>query len=241
MDPDFALLAAEATFQLVLLALLLHKRLARTLPIFVAYNVYGLVFDLIDMAVMRKAPDARLPQWIAGMIVETVFFLLVVVELGKNVVRFNRNLPTSRVLAAAFFAVSTLILLGIVRWGGPPANYPLLWRIGLRLNHITTVLQVASVCTLAAWSGLLRMRWPDRELHLVTGMGIWTVVSLAVLMIHNNGVYDTYHYRWIDLVTTVTCVGVLAWWIHCFWFEPTRTERIQILGDFGLASRGTEN
>ena len=240
MDPDFVLLATETLFQLVLLALLLHKRLARTLPVFVAYNIYGLAFDLVDLAVLRNAPEARLPQWIAGLVVETVFFLLVMLELGRSVLRFNRNVRSSSVLAGALFIVSTLIVFAVSRWTALP-DYPLLWQVGLRLNHIATVLQVAALCTLAAWSGLERLRWPDRELRLVTGIGLWTVVSLFVLVIHNNGVVDTYHYRWIDFATTVTCVGVLVWWIYGFWLEPARTEQVQIPSEYGFAARGTEN
>jgi hypothetical protein len=66
------------------------------------------------------------------------------------------------------------------------------------------------------------LHWPEREIRLVTGMGLWSLISLAVVILHAHGAYGPDFY-WMDLLTPICCVFVLLYWMTHFLHEPRKT------------------
>jgi hypothetical protein len=225
LDLDLVFVTAGILLQATILALLLGKRAIRSLPVFVAYIAFGLANAIFYLVVSHLAPQARIIAWTGGIFIDNLFYLGVLIEMGKSTLRVNRKDPPEQWLVFLL-----LIVIGLVIWPAVrlqiPSAYPLAWRISLRVMQLTTILQSAAFGTLIAWSSLIKLRWPDREFRIVTGMGLWTVVSLVALMLHNDGLTGAAHH-WVDQMTPAACLLVLLWWIHFLWFEPAQSEKRQ--------------
>src|ERR1700739_1771801 len=72
-----------------LLPLLLWKRIDRVLPTFITYLGYSFFAGLAALALSHNAFGYR-RLWCALSTIDTLFYLCVLVELGKAVLRYNR-------------------------------------------------------------------------------------------------------------------------------------------------------
>jgi hypothetical protein len=96
-----------------------------------------------------------------------------------------------------------------------PQYFPILYKFYVHLQQAFAVLRVAFVLALVWWSSLLGMRWSDRELRIATGFGFYSIVALAVAILHTHqAVGPLYH--WLDEVAAVSYLAALAYWILAF-------------------------
>lgn len=219
MNLDAVLPLIGAILTAALVALLFFKRVFRIMPIFVAYLGFSVVSELAATAIL-VSPRARssLVFWGANIVIDTLFYLCVVAEVGRNVLRYNRNGSPSSVLALALFLFAILLTSLLARWTGFYWR-ELGWQVYLRVTQSSAILEVAAILAIAWWGSLKKLRWPERELRMVTGMGFWAVVQFCVLIFHEHGFVGPQNH-WLDFLTPFATLGVLIYWLYGFWLEP---------------------
>jgi hypothetical protein len=219
----FALTLVEAAGSLLLLAILLMRRIAGRIPLFALYIGYGAVWGSVAVALLLYAPHYCVPVWIAGQALDTTLFLLVLCEIAQSLIALNPDTKRSRLtVPAALFVPAVALIWSIARWSNLPDHGSLLWYLDLRTMQIAPIISVAGVLALLWWTTLRSLHWPEREIRLVTGMGLWSLISLAVLILHAHGAYGPDFY-WMDLLTPICCVFVLLYWMAHFLHEPPNT------------------
>lgn len=217
MTLDTAFITINLILVTVLLAMLIWRRLYRALPLFVTYVAYTVFLALASLASSSNTPHYLL-IWSAGVIIDTLFYLFVLMELGGAVLRYNRASPPSWGFILLLFLVASVPIGLLTQWP-EIAHYEFLWQLDFRAMQATAILEVAALLTVAWWSGFNKLHWPERELHLVMGMGSWALVQLCVLLLHEHGLIG-HGYHWLDLLTPATVLGVFIYWLHFFWLEP---------------------
>lgn len=210
-----------------LLAILCWRRVFRILPIFVAYQVYSVLFAIPSLLHTSNTSGYVL-FWSLGIVADTLFFLWVCVELGRNVHYFNDASAWPAVLFLLLFAGAALPIALLVRWSVPPA-WSLVWHFEFRVMQSSAIVETAALLTLAWWSGLKSLRWPECELRLVMGFGFWTLVQMAVLILHEHG-FRGAQYRWIDYGMPLSVLGIFIYWLHYFWLAPHRPQETRFAG-----------
>jgi hypothetical protein len=222
LDLDFLLVAAGILSQVALVALLNVKRVSCRFRIFRTYLIFESLYGIIYLTIPANLGDVRISVWMAATVIDMLFYLAVLVELSRNTVRHNSISPPSRWL---IFLLNLGIALAI--W---PAvqfrmvlNFPSLWHFSLHVLQFTTLLESAAFGTLVAWSGFSKLRWPDHEFRIVTGIGAWTIVSLGALMLHNDG-FNGRANHWVDLFSPAAVLIVTLWWIQYFLFSPRQPD-----------------
>jgi len=221
MTLDSALITINLVLVTVLLAMLIWRRVYRALPVFVTYVAYSVLLGLASLASSSISMD-YLFVWGVGITVDTVFYLCVLVELGKAVLRYNRGFSVRWGLVLLLF-LGASVPIGLLTPWPAVVRYKLAWQLDLRVMQATAILEVAALLTVASWSALNKLHWPERELRLVTGMGSWALVQLCVLILHEHGLVGR-GYHWLDLLTPLTTLGVFLYWLHYFWLEPHSAE-----------------
>jgi hypothetical protein len=221
MTLDVALPLVGAVLAAPLALLLIARRVSRALPTFVAYMVYTFFTCLASVWAVNCAPGVYLYFWAPCICVDLIFCLCVLVELGRNVLIHNRTGDSQWLIPALVFPFITLLFWSLAPWPNLPMS-GWIWQLNLRALQTTAVLQMSGLFTLVTWSSWRRLRWPERELHVITGVGVWTVVQFAVLIVHTHGLFGG-RYRWLDLLTPAGCVLVNVYWLHYFWLEPSQT------------------
>ncbi len=132
----------------------------------------------------------------------------------------RKSLPKySWVWIAALIALGGLILWPIAGLAAPDNLTPE-WMNFFRLQQTPAILRAVFFLALAAFSQLLSIGWKDRELQIATGLGFYSIVSLAVTILHTHQPTGTPQYHWLDVLGGVSYLGALGYWVYSFATQP---------------------
>jgi hypothetical protein len=214
MTLDSALITINLVLVTVLLAMLIWRRVYRALPVFVTYAAYSVLLGFASLACTASTPDYLL-VWSVGIMIDTLFYLCVLMELGSAVLRYNRASPLRWGLVLLLFLAAS-VPIGLLTPWPDVARYKFVYQLNIRGLQATAILEIAALLTMAWWSGFKKLHWPERELRIVMGMGSWALVQLCVLILHEHGLLGP-GYHWLDFLTPATTLGVFIYWLHYFW------------------------
>lgn len=214
---DTLLWMAAVIAEAGLIFLLYRKCTFRALPVFLIYLCWGLASDIAGYSVQALSPSAysHVYYWIQ-MVIDSVLVFAVLVELAWSVLRPIRNsLPKySWIGIGCLIAVAGLIVWPIAGYTVPVELTPLGHSL-FRLQQTFAILRVMVFLGLAAFSQLLSIGWRDRELQVATGLGFYSITSLAVTVLHSHQLQGA-QYHWLDEVVMASYVAALGYWVFAF-------------------------
>ena len=199
----------------ILIAVIL-RRVYRIMPVFSSFILWCLLSDA-GMAAMQMIPNAYLPATLVNLTVDSAFQLAILVELGKTVVRNNRVDPPSRVIAVLLGLGAAALALSLNRWQ-VPTHWPLLNLIYMVLLEVMASVRLVFLLTLVWWSSLLKLRWDTRELRIITGLGLYILVTFLVATFHAHNMAGA-EFHWLDQLL----VGSYLWAL-CLWMLASTTK-----------------
>jgi len=224
----------------VVVALLFGRRVFRTLPVFSAYVVWGLLSDAGQLTAGHYYPASSYNVFIIGLIVDSLFQFGVLVELSWSVLRpLRASLPRwSWMVIAVLIALACAVVWPFASGPGV-SGFSLAGRLNIHVQVTFSVLRILFFLGLAACSQLLSIGWRDRELQVATGLGFFSMVSLAVWMHHTGQVVGP-QYHLLDEIVAGSYVCSLGYWALCFAQKvPERREFTPQMQNFLLAVAGT--
>jgi hypothetical protein len=182
---DSVLWLAGTAGEAVVLGLLLYRRIWRNFPIFFAYSVWTLIAGAAGYALFYWHSPAYVKAYLVDMVVDSALLFGVLVEIGWSILRPLRPSLSRR---TPLIIGGLILALGAAVWPfatvaaplGTPSNIASL----MHLQQAFYVLRVLVFLALAVFSQFLSIGWRDRELQIVTGLGITSLVSLVVAMLH---------------------------------------------------------
>jgi hypothetical protein len=239
---DNELLFAGILLEAGILALLIRRHTWKTLPFFFAYIIWGLFSDGINYFVERHSAGLTSSGYLRTYLFLTVFDtalqFCVIVELSWSILRPLRKSLSYR----ALILVAILILIaGGVIWPFAGVHglekYPLMQGL-LRLQETTSILRILFFLFLAASSQLLSIGWRDRELQIATGLGFYSLVSLAVdILRRHQEVGPMYNVLERIAVSSYFCT-LLYWGLSFAQKDAVRQEFTPQMQGFLLAVAG---
>ena len=154
--------------------------------------------------------------YLAATVMESALEIGVLVELAWSVLRpFRASLPRG-----ALVVVCGLVLaLGAAIW--PFAvipgfgNLPPEFHVLMRLRQTTSILRILFFLGLAGGSQLLSIGWRDRELQVASGLGFYSLASLAVAMLHAHLTMGS-QYTLLNQVEVGAYLCSLLYWVFSF-------------------------
>jgi hypothetical protein len=217
MTLDSALSLANIGLSFVLVALMALRRVFRPSPVFFAYICFDLVFGAAALAIyLRSGPSAW--YWYVFLLAfagDLLLFFLVLAELGRNLLRYNRESRPHWQLAVLFLAVTAVLIGALAGWAATPGR-SLLGNVCFLLMRADGALEFAGFLALILWSSLRKLRWPERELRIATGLGfsafVWFLISLLQFQWSSGPVY-----YWLYQAGQIADLMTLAYWLHYFW------------------------
>ena len=207
---DLTLWLAGAALELFLLSVLLYKRIYRSLPIFCIFLVWCLLSD-VGMAIALRLPNAYLPATLISLTGDALFQLAILAELGRAVLRHNHVAPPSRVVLM-LLGLLACVIAGILNNWTVPLEYPFLSMLYMVLLQVFAALRVVFLLTLVWWTSVQKLRWPTRELQILTGLGVYIMVTLCVVILHTHNM-ATMQYHWLDQLLVASYLFALCFWI----------------------------
>lgn len=239
MDLDNVLLLAYMLMEASVVGFLLYRRVWKILPIFTIYCGWDILVNLAALWVHSlHRQDAYLAFYLTETALDSVLQFCVLVELSWSVLRpIRASLPRS-----ALVVISVMILaLGAAIWPFSAihsSSAPPQVQILLHLLQTVSILRVIFFLALAGCSQLLSLSWRDRELQVVTGLGLYSIVSLGVAMFHTHQADPTLNQLLNQLVIGSYICSLLYWTICFSQREAERREFTPQMQNLLLAAAG---
>jgi len=218
---DLTLWLAGATMEFALLSILLYNRIYRSLPVFCFFLGWCLLSD-IGMALAVRLPNAYLPATLASITGDALFQLAILAELGKAVLCHNHVDPPSKAVLVLLALIACLIAGVLNKWR-IPTEYPFLQMVYMVLLQVFAALRVVFLLTLVWWTSVQKLRWPTRELQILTGLGVYIMVTLCVVVLHTHKLVDVGYHR-LDQLLVASYLFALGYWILASTTKVAKTE-----------------
>jgi hypothetical protein len=206
--------------QASLCIVLFRKGLARHYPIFVIYLLLNLVEDSVGWS-WSTASYAYWHYYFVATILDYILQLLIVFEIGKNVLRpSKRSIPfpvapvaTVGVLLCALVAASFSRQVQTVGTGD-------LIQLSLRVTLGLAVLKLLLFAALAGFAQVLGIGWKSHVLQLATGLAFFAAVSLFIQITSSHvPVGDPRYMPHLDRLMQIQSAAynlTLVFWIWAF-------------------------
>ncbi len=177
---DSISIAAGLVLQASLCVVIVRKGMVRFYPIFFMYLLLNLAEDPISW-LLNPGGDPYRHYYFVVTILDYVLQLLILFEIGRNVLRpSRRSIPvpiapvaTVAVLLCAIVAVSfshTSQLMGAEQ----------LVRVSLQVTFALAIVKILLFAALAGFAQVLGIGWKNHVLQLATGLAFYAGVSLLV-------------------------------------------------------------
>ena len=221
MDRESIILVSGMAAEAIIILLLVKGRVLRTFPIFFIYLCWSLFSDLLMYCIRVAAtPEIYFRVYQVQLVLDSALIFALLVEVAWSVLRPIRNsLPKySWIGIAVLVAVGGVILWPIAGLAAPGNLEPQ----GLdlfRLQQTPAILRAVFFLALAAFSQVLSIGWRDRELQIATGLGFYSIISLAVTVAHTHQAVGA-GYHWLDELGGISYLAALVYWVYSFATQP---------------------
>ncbi|HEY1987235.1 MAG TPA: hypothetical protein VGG85_17600 [Terracidiphilus sp.] len=217
-----------------------RARLFSSTPVFGWYLIWSLFVDLLFYSMKNHAlPYFYFRAYEVEMTVDAFFQFAVLLELGWNILRpIRASLPRQSILIVALL----IIVAGVVIWPIAAQTTPL-WvkgpnRFFVQMQQTFAVLRITIFIGLAGFSQMLSIGWRNRELQIATGLGFYSMCSLAISVTHNHQNFGP-GYTALDQLGVASYICSLGYWIVSFaQQEEERQEFTPQMSNFLLAVTG---
>lgn len=222
MGWEFAIVLSAVLAEAALILLLGKGRVYRAFPIFFLYLCWGLFSDAFLYYVRATFPYSTFYSvYRIQLIIDSLMIFALLVEVAWSVLSpIRKSLPKYSWLGIALLvALGGLILWPITGFAAPyyldSAGLTL-----FRMQQTPAILRAVFFLALAAFSQVLSIGWRDRELQIATGLGFYSIISLAVTILHIHQAAGTQSYHWLDRVGSISYVAALLYWVYAFATRP---------------------
>ncbi|MGA2251271.1 hypothetical protein [Terracidiphilus sp.] len=219
---DLALWFTILGVEIVLAVLLIRGRLYKLLPVFSLYLLWTIVSDIGMMIVQRRFQNSFDRVLMYELSLDAALQFGVLMELAWSVLRPLRTaLPRWTVLAIGLLILGVGVLVWplagfIVQHNAILNGLAQQYRVFLQLEQTFSILRILFFVILAAGSQLLSLSWRDRELQVATGLGLYSLVSLATALIRAQMSIMSHTYHHLDQVVSISYLGSLGYWAVSF-------------------------
>ena len=201
---------------IALIAVVWIKRVYKDFPVFSAYLVWDILDNIGLYATARFHPHFYVVAFLTALAIDSVFMLAVLVELGWSILRpFRSALPRGAIVAVAILMGVLCAIVWPFAHSVAYAHYGPQSRLLLHLQQTIAIVRILFFLVLAGCSQLLSINWRDREMQIATGLGIYSLVSVAVSIIQAGQTVGQL-YIYLDQLVMATNVCCLMYWLISF-------------------------
>lgn len=217
MSLDNVLWIAAILAEASIVGLLLYRRVWRSFPVFSAYLAWVLLSDTGNILIRRHWESHYLGAYVIETAVDAALEFGILVELTWSVLK-----PIRRSLSPKFLliVVIAILVLGAMIWPftGVELHRQLSmeWHVMIRMQQTTAFLRILLFLLIAGCSQLLSIGWRDRELQIATGLGIYSIVSVAVESLQAHYPLQRSQFMQLNQFAAIAYLGSLVYWAVSF-------------------------
>jgi hypothetical protein len=228
-------IVAEATF----IAVLVWRRTYRSFPVFFSYIVWGLAGDSTILTLQIVTQSQSLAPFEIETYIDSLFQYLVLIELAWSILRpMQRSLPKGFLPGISLLIAATAVLAWPLSQIKETPGLAWQFLFALHTQRTFAILRVLFFLALVCSSQFLRISWRDREFQVATGLGFYSLVSLAGTIVHSHQFFGL-QYLYVDVAVGCSYLLALGYWIYSFvQQEAPRREMTPEMQDLLLGMAG---
>jgi hypothetical protein len=218
---DFTMIICGMMAEAAIILLMFRSRTYRAFPIFFFYLCWSLLSDGALRYVEVEHNSSFFNIYLIQLCIDSAMIFALLVELAWSVVRpIRKSLPKYSLTGIiVLFAIGALLVWPIAGFVAPD-NLPPQYLTLFRLQQTPAILRAVFFLALASFSQLLSISLRDRELQIATGLGFYSIVSLAVTVLHTHNSVSKSRYLWLDRSVVISYLVALLYWAYCFARQP---------------------
>jgi len=224
MSLDNAIWLAGILTEAAVIGLLFYRRIWRTFPVFCSYLIWDILSNAGAYLISTYRPASYFHAYFVETLVDSALQFCVLVELAWSVLRpIRSSLPRSAIVVIGVL----LLLAGAVIW--PFASFSGLahytskvWLTLTQLQHTISILRILFFLLLAGGSQLLSIGWRDRELQVATGLGFYSLASVAISIVQTHQSTGPQYVRLEQFVVVSFLVSLVYWLVSLSQKEAER-------------------
>lgn len=202
--------------QAIVLAILVWRRIPKSFPVFFYYIVWGVTGDCVILLLRTVMHSRSLTPFEIESYIDSSFQYLVLIELAWSILRpIHRLLPKGFLVGISFIVAAAALLAWPLSEIKETVGAPHSFLLALHAQRTFAILRILFFLVLACCSQFLRIGWRDRELQVATGLGFYSLVSLAATMVHSHQLLGL-QYFYVDVMVACSYVLSLGYWIYSF-------------------------
>jgi len=215
MNLENQLLLGYIIAEAVFICLLVYRRAFRLLPIFAVYCCWDLAINIATFPISHYFPNRYMLFYVVDTALDSALQFCVLVELAWSVLRPIRSSLPRRTL---LMIPGALLILGAAIWPFSGLHQLVDEPSGLLLLHLlqtVSVLRILFFLALAGCSQFLSLSWRDRELQIITGLGIYSTMSLAIAVYRTHQAAG-YQNKTLNEIVVASYICSLVYWVVCY-------------------------
>ena len=213
MDLSTVLWILGILAEVLVVLLLVRHGLWRSLKVFTSYCLWDLANNTLVLPMARQSEGGYRHAYLALVIVDALFVFAVLSELTWSILRpIHKFLPKNTYV----FVVLFFVVVGIVVWPLTSASgMGSTTGLAIHIQQMSSLLRVLLFLGLAACGNLLSLSWRDRELQVATGLGFYSLVSFAAMLVHTHS-SSSLQYSTLNEFVVASYVCSLLYWVYSF-------------------------
>jgi len=204
------------------IGLLFYKRVWRMLPVFCAYCAWDILSNAGNYPIRQYFFGSYRAIYLIETVIDSILVFGVLVELAWSVLRpIRSSLPRGSRVAVGILIVAAGAAIWPFTGMHVFASVSPQIQVIVRVQQTTSVLSILFFLMLAGCSQLLSIGWRDREMQVVTGLGFYSLVSLAATILR---MYETtvFQYSLLNQFVVASYVCSLLYWVFSFAQEEAK-------------------
>lgn len=235
-----ALNFASVGTEIALVVLLFRNSTFKAFPVFCSYLIWDVCDNLALYALSQTHPSSYFTGYLAVLAIDSAFMFAVLVELAWSVLRpFRSALPRGAIVVVALLMGGLFAAIWPFAHSIAYSHYGPQSRLLLHIQQTVGIMRILFFLLLAGCSQLLSINWRDRELQIASGLGFYSLIGVAVSILHAGQTVGPMYYL-LDKLLGASYLACLVYWIFSFARQAApRREFTPQMQNFLLAVAGT--
>ena len=217
LDLIFSLLGL--VLDLVLLAILVRNKIYRNFPVFTLFMAESALSMMIMIPYMvsnKFSQNSYYYAYLFDFSISSLLQIALLVELMWSSLKpIRSSLPRYSLLILILLFIPVCAILWPIVGMTDPVHVTFIGKILFRSWKLIALLRVGIFLVISGFSRLLAIGWKNRELQISTGLGFYSIIFLAVMLIHAYRPVDNF-YHFYDQFLVFCYVLTLTYWLLSF-------------------------
>jgi hypothetical protein len=216
-DTGLSLSTAGIVWEVAVLIFLVRRRVYTILPVFCIYVAWTFASDIASSLIFALSPASYYRYYLVELTMDSILQFTVLVELAWSVLRpIRSSLPRATIYVLALLIAGAGFVIWPLAAKTLPPNLNASGMLLFHLQETFAILRIVCFLIMASFSQLLSIGWRDRELQIATGLGVYSIVYLLVMLLHSHQLTSDPTYHQLDLAVSISYLGTLSYWVFSF-------------------------